>query len=390
MRESKAAEQKRTVRTFAFASLLNDLGVDAVKPFWPSFVTSILGAPVSVLGLLDGIGDFIAYGSKFPAGWLSDRIRHRKPLIWLGYLLAGLSRIGYAIAPVVSWLFPLKVMERFGKLRDPPRDALLADITPRKKRGHAFGFLTSMDNLGAALGPVFGILLFALLSYRGMFALAAIPSLVGAAAIVFFVHEHKPKPFRLGRKNRLGKEFRRLTAISGFFALSWFSLSFFVLHATMYEGVPVLLTPALFFVMSIAATFSSAKMGDLSDVIGRKRALIISYTLYSAVLVGFLLVHIIGLSGFLGIVAALALFGLYGAHYGALTALHPAYVTELVPSASRAYASGLFQSSIGVAAFAASVAGGLLWDLFSPAATFGCALMISFAALVVASAVLKK
>jgi MFS family permease len=382
-------ESVKSLRTFAAASLLNDLGGDAVKPFWPMFVTSILGAPVSVLGLLDGMGDLISYGSKFPAGWISDKIRRRKPLIWFGYLFAAFARIGYALAPAISWLFPLKAMERLGKLRDPPRDALLADITPRAKRGHAFGFLTSMDNLGAALGPIFGVLLFALLSYRGMFALAAIPSMIGAVGIILLVHERKPKPYKLGKRNRLGKEFRHLSALSALFSLSWFSLSFMVLHTTIYEGVPVILTPALFFVMSIAATISSAKMGDISDRIGRKKSLIVTYTIYGAVLLGFILVHLSGFSGISGLAVSLALFMVYGVHYGALSAIHPAYVTELVPSQSRAYASGLFQSTIGVSAFIASIIGGLLWDIASPLATFSYALLLVIAAIVAAPAILK-
>lgn len=388
-RKNQRAEQARTVRTFAAASFLNDLGADAIRPFWPAFVTGALGAPAAVLGLLDGLGDLISYGSKFPAGWLSDKIRRRKPLVWLGYLLAGFSRIGYALAPAVSWLFPLKATERLGKLRDPPRDALLADITPKKQRGRAFGLLAAMDNFGAALGPIFGILLFALLSYRGTFAIAAIPSIIGALAIALIVHERRPKPFRLGKKKPLGAAFRHLTLLSALFALSWISLSFMVLHAITREGMPVLLAPLLFFVMSIAATFASSAMGRASDRIGRKPALIISYAIYPLVALGFIVAHMLGLSGAIGTIAALGLFALYGLHYGSMSAVQPAYVTGLVPSASRAYASGLFQSAFGIATFIASIAAGLLWDIISPAATFGYALVVSTIAIAAIATFLK-
>lgn len=374
-------EQKRTVRTFALASLLNDLGAYTITPFWPQFVTGVLGAPASLLGLLDGMGDLINYGSKFPAGWLSDKIRKRKPIVWLGYLFASVSRIGYALAPTVSWLFPLKAMERLGKIRDPPRDALLADVTPAAKRGRAFGFLESMDRFGAALGPLLAILLFALLSYRGMFAVAAIPSLIGALAIIIFVRERKPKPLRLGRKSRLGKRFYRLTLLVALFGLGWITISFMVLHAVLYEGLPVLITPALFFVMSIVATFASNVMGRMSDRIGRKTSLMVAYAFYPLVALGFILAQMFGISGLAGIAASFVLFAIYGLHYGATFAVHPTYVTELVPSGSRAYASGLFQSTFGVATFIASIVGGLLWDLISPAATFGYGLIISVIAI---------
>jgi len=387
--ENQRAEHKRTLRTFAFSSMLNDLGAYLITPFWPAFVTMVLGAPVALLGLLDGMGDLINYGSKFPAGWLSDKIRRRKPIIWSGYLFASVSRIGYAIAPAVGWLFPLKAVERLGKIRDPPRDALLADITPRAKRGRAFGFLESMDRFGAALGPLLGILVFALLSYRGTFAIAAIPSLIGALAIIIFVRERKPKLVAIGQRKKLGKKFYRLVAMAALFAFGWISISFMVLHANIYEGVPLVLTPALFFVMSIVATPASNAMGRISDRIGRKHSLMISYALYSIVALGFVAVHLIGLTGTAGLVASFVLFALYGLHYGSTFAVHPTYVTDLVPSGSRAYASGLFQSVFGVATFVASIVAGLLWDIVSPAATFGYGLVISVIAVAAMAVFLK-
>src|SRR3989338_8038894 len=119
----------KAVRSFAAASALNDKGSDMVRPFWPIFVTSVLGAPMAFLGLLDGLGDAISQSIRFPAGYLSDKYRKRKIFIWLGYILAGLSRIGYALSRFALWLIPFKVMDRMGKMRAPPRDAMLSEIT---------------------------------------------------------------------------------------------------------------------------------------------------------------------------------------------------------------------------------------------------------------------
>jgi len=38
-------------------------------------------------------------------------------------------------------------------LRTPPRDALIADVTPAELRGRAFGLQRGMDHAGAVLGP---------------------------------------------------------------------------------------------------------------------------------------------------------------------------------------------------------------------------------------------
>jgi MFS family permease len=382
-------ERKRAFHTFSAAALLNDLGADAIRPFWPAFVTAVLGAPVAVLGLLDGIGEAISYGSRFPAGWLSDKMRRRKPLIWLGYFFAAIARLGYAIAPAVAWLFPLKAVERLGKLRDPPRDALLADVTPRRHRGQAFGTLHAMDRLGAAIGPVLGLVLFAALSYRGLFLVAAVPSLIGAAAVAWLVHEHRPKPLKLNARNMLGHRFKLLTVLSALFALGWISLSFMTLHATVKQGTPLLLAPALFIAMSLAATMSSAFFGKLSDRIGRRKSLLISYAIYPAVALGFLGAEIAGITGAAGIAISTVLFASYGLHFGAMTALQSAFVADIVPSASRAYASGSFQAVFGFSALAASIAAGLLWDIVAPAAAFGYAFIVSAAAVAAMAVFLK-
>lgn len=381
-------EMRRDLRIFSAASFLNDFGADAIRPFWPLFVTSVLGAPASVLGLLDGLGEVISYGSRFPSGWLSDRLRRRKPIVWLGYLLAGLSRVGYALSPAVAWLFPFKAMDRLGKMRDPPRDALLADVVPKKEHGRAFGLLTAADNAGATLGPLFGLLLFALLSFRGMFAAAAIPSLVGAAGIYILIKEHRPKPHGI-RKAKLGKEFYRLAAVAGMFALGWISVSFMVLHATNVEGLPAYLAPALFFIMSAFSVAFSAIFGRLSDRLGKKRMLLNSYLLYAIVAAGFFAIHVAGITGVAGIVASFLLFALYGMHYGGISSIQPAFVVDIVPQGSRAYASGLFSAAFGFAAMFASVAAGILWDLATPAAAFGYAAVVSAAATAAAAALLK-
>ena len=56
MKEGES-QAKKTVRVFAAASFLNDLGSDIIYPIWPLFVTEILRANMAVLGFLDGLGE---------------------------------------------------------------------------------------------------------------------------------------------------------------------------------------------------------------------------------------------------------------------------------------------------------------------------------------------
>lgn len=89
------------------------------------FLTSILGANIALLGLIDGIAIAVVAMSKGLAGWWSDRVGKRKPFIVAGYSFSGLSRLGYYLSPNYWTIIPLKVLDRFGKIRGAPRDAML-------------------------------------------------------------------------------------------------------------------------------------------------------------------------------------------------------------------------------------------------------------------------
>ncbi|MFQ6065383.1 MAG: MFS transporter, partial [Candidatus Bathyarchaeia archaeon] len=75
----------------------NDFGSDMIFPIWPLFVTSVLGADMAILGLIDGLGDALVSLSQAGSGYLSDRVGKRKVFIWTGYLCGSLS---YRIRPI--------------------------------------------------------------------------------------------------------------------------------------------------------------------------------------------------------------------------------------------------------------------------------------------------
>lgn len=128
-------ETKKTIGTFAWASFLNDMGSDMIYPVWPLFVTSVLDANMAVLGFIDGLGEAIVSISQAVSGYFSDRIKKRKVFIWLGYLLGSLSRVGYGLSTVWQHLIPFRILDRSGKIRSAPRDAIIDGISTKENRG---------------------------------------------------------------------------------------------------------------------------------------------------------------------------------------------------------------------------------------------------------------
>src|SRR5207247_8619329 len=76
-------------------------------------------------------------------------------MIVLGYFIAVVVRPVIAVTGAAWQVIGLRVVDRLGKgLRTPPRDAVIADVTPAELRGRAFGLQRGMDHAGAVLGPV--------------------------------------------------------------------------------------------------------------------------------------------------------------------------------------------------------------------------------------------
>src|SRR3954452_13278617 len=143
------------VKGLSLVSLFNDFASEMVYPLLPAFVTRTLGGSAVTLGLLDGASELTASALKWISGRLADRPGWRRPLILAGYGTAVLVRPLIASTSAAWQVVGFRVVDRVGKgLRTPPRDAMIAEITPPGLRGRAFGFHRGADHFGAVLGSL--------------------------------------------------------------------------------------------------------------------------------------------------------------------------------------------------------------------------------------------
>jgi MFS family permease len=143
------------VKGLSLVSLFNDFASEMVYPLLPAFVTGTLGGGAALLGILDGAADLTSAVLKVVSGRLADRPRWRRPLILVGYLTAVLVRPLISVANAAWQVVGFRIIDRVGKgIRTPPRDALIAGVTPLELRGRAFGFHRGADHLGAVIGSL--------------------------------------------------------------------------------------------------------------------------------------------------------------------------------------------------------------------------------------------
>lgn len=372
-------------------SFFTDISSEMIVPVLPLFLSSVLGAPMAAIGIIEGLAESTSSVVRGFAGWLSDRAGKRKPFVMSGYVLSNFSKP--LLALVASWpqVLLLRFADRLGKgIRTAPRDALIADSVAPQRRGLAFGFHRSLDTAGAALGP---LVAFATLSvfpenYRAVFWIAAVPGALAVVIGLLFLRElartRADTAAPRFAAHGLGRRFTIFTAVATLFALGNSSDAFLILRAR-HLGVSAVVIPLVYLAFNVVYAVLATPAGALSDRLGRRTVLAVGYVIFTLVYLGFALVPMGG-----GVGVVLPLFVVYGGYYALTEGVQKALITDLVPAASRATAIGTFSMATGLALLPASVIAGALWDRVGPSAPFLYGAIMAFLALILLLALLPR
>ena len=149
----------RTVTGVGITSALGDFCYETTTVILPGFL-AVLGIPAAWLGTIEGTADAVAAFTKLWAGYIADRLGHRKFLVLIGYLLTPVGQALIAMAGAWPLLLLGRIISWFGKgLRGPLRDAIVIQSVTPETRGRAFGFHRAADTVGAVVGPLLGVAL---------------------------------------------------------------------------------------------------------------------------------------------------------------------------------------------------------------------------------------
>src|SRR5207253_2567531 len=149
--------------------------------------------------------------------------------------------------------------------------------------------------------------------------------------------------------------------VTALFGIGNSSNAFLILRTTDL-GASLTLTVFIYALFNLVAALASYPAGYLSDRLGRKAVLLLSFLVFLAVYAGF------GLTTDTPVIACL--FVAYGVYQGAWRTAGKALATDLVPAEQRASGVGWYSATVGLTGLLASVVGGQLWTAVSPRATF--------------------
>ncbi len=365
----------RSVVVLGFASLFTDISSEMIAPLRLLFLVQVLGTPLALAGLVEGLAEGATSILRLVAGRLADRVGRRVPLVIAGVALSNLVKP--LLALVTAWPQALGIVlaDRVGKsIRGSPRDAIIADATTARHRGKAFGVHRGLDTLGAAIGPLLAIMILTAhpTGLREVFAWALVPGALAVLVVVLFLRrqprppEAREAPAREAQpalKDGLGARFWLFATIATIFALGNSSDAFIFLRT---EGLEQSLeaVPLLYFAFNLLYAVLATPLGILSDRWGRLPVLLVGYAAFALVYLGWATATRGGWQVWI-------LFLVYALYYAATEGVARAFVGDLVPPARRGTALGWFNALTGLAAVPANVLGGWLWVRWGPVATFG-------------------
>ena len=381
------------VLRLGLVSFFADVSSEMLYPLIPLFLTVTLGAPASVVGVIEGAAEAVASLLKTVSGRIADRTGRRTELIFGGYSLSALAKPLIALAHSWPLVLVARLLDRTGKgFRGAPRDAIIADSTDPAVCGAAFGWHRAMDTMGAVVGPLLALGLLALVGgdLRKVILLAAIPGVIGAFLVLTVSDPRRQRKKAVSATqgedagtapdspeacdaapSPKGRERLRWSTVPRSFKLylgAWLpfvlvnSSDVFLILRAKQLGFSTAAVVIVYTLYNLVYAFTSVPFGHLSDRLGRRKVLVGGMVIFAAVYAGFSLAtqtwHVV------------ALFAVYGLYIAATDGVGKAFAVDLVPRELRATSIGLLGTLTGVATLAASSIAGVLWDAVGPQAPF--------------------
>ncbi len=412
----------------SWVSFFADISSEIVYPLLPFIAVGTLGLTRWQLGTVEGAAVLLVAMMSAYSGILSDLgTGTYGRLFWIriGYGMPILGKLLIAFATNGWMLAGGRLVDRFGKgLRGAPRDALLADVVTEEQRGRAFGLHRTLDTAGAMLGVLAAAFAIAWLTnnstvesatnnshndfvYRAIIFVGAILGAI-AVALTWLIPTQRLPIKRSVSENQLeeplqqefytlegsdgaevievttaraeiehvdiGKyvssfvvslprSYWRSVAVLCLFALANSSDAFLLLRATDLGFSPAGAV-SLYALYNLVYAAFSYPIGAISDRVGRRLPMVLGWSIYGAVYLGFALLtkdHSW---------AVWPLMAIYGLYMAFTDGVGKAWIADLAPKESRGRSMGVYACLTGISTFLASLLMGLVWDRSGPLVAF--------------------
>jgi len=345
------------------------------------YILGLQGTPF-IIGIIDFVPFLMLALVQFPGGYLADKYGRRGLIVTFTFGIA-LSNLIFAFAP--SWHFILIgfALSNLFLIYQPALSAILADSIPPEKRGIAFSTIMLVNNAASILSPAvagFLILQFKLIPGMRIAYLMVVGFYLAAATLrtkltetlqfpdnetsLFSAVKEYPKAAKEGLNvwKLLPRSMFYLfvtNALSSFiFAMTF---SYLVVYAKDVHHVSEINWALVMVWYAASMILTALPSGILTDRIGRKKPLLISWVFLGA----YPLLFIIG-----PLPTLYVAFLFFGASNALFAASYQALEADLVPRELRGTEVGCSQFIMYILMALGGLAGGFLYEYISPMLPF--------------------
>ena len=197
-KNKEASRVPKTVLYIGIYSMILNFSSSIVYAHMGLFVKNSFGAGDKALGIFEAVIVFASYASRLLSGVISDMLKNRKLLIFIGCLMIMASNILMALSTTIVLAFLSRLIGRvLHGTQSVARSALIGDVTDEHNRGKSYGMARSLGVIGSLCG-VLGLYVLSRsvlkdISIRHLFLWMSIPPLISAIIVLFKIKEPKRK-----------------------------------------------------------------------------------------------------------------------------------------------------------------------------------------------------
>jgi len=184
MKHIKMSKENHTMLNVLYLNaVINGFAMGIISVIFVLYMGDVFHLDAAIISIIFGVSAGVGMMANIPAGRYSDKVG-RKPLILFGGYTSRLATLFMPFTTTILQISTLMVFRSLAfQISMPTMRALQADLIPEKIRGKLIGFMQTMFNVGAIIGPPIGGFLYD--SYKNVNFSMSIVSFSGKALPFF-------------------------------------------------------------------------------------------------------------------------------------------------------------------------------------------------------------
>lgn len=348
--------------------------------YYPTYIEGLGGTPL-VVGVI-GFASYISMALvQFPGGYLADKHGRRWLIVSMTFGTA-VTYIFYAIAPTWHFILVASVLQNLCLIYQPAILALVADSISPEKRGMGFSIINLIHHLSipspiiaAFLSIQYGLVSGMRIAYlivavsffsAGIIRIKLRETLSNRTERLNLVNSFRSFPHSviesMGALKTASRSMRFLFASFAIYNFAWFACSLnLILYATHVLHIEKFEWAVLMTWFSVVNILSALPCGKIIDKFGRKKPLLIAWSLFIPAMITFVYGDLIILT---------ICFLLLGVALILVNTAYPALEADLVAREKRGKLAGSTYFFFNILNALGLLSGGFMYEFLSPALPF--------------------